>query len=79
MRNKRYQPTPRFTSVAAVAVAGYGLTTYVASARDRRLAEAQAEQADYERRRQQEVLADQYGGRSTLEELERAVEHYSKK
>lgn len=49
-------------------------------ARDRRLAEARiAEAAEAERRRALEDLADEYGARSTLEELERAVQHYEKK
>ena len=61
-------------------MAGYGINAYVLHARDRRLAEArQAEQMDLERRRQYEALADVYGGRSTLEELEQAVAHYEKK
>lgn len=73
-------PSRWLTSVAALAVAGYGINAYVLQARDRRLAEArQAEQMDLERRRQYEALADVYGGRSTLEELEQAVAHYEKK
>ncbi|KAG9253500.1 uncharacterized protein F5Z01DRAFT_637246 [Emericellopsis atlantica] len=75
-----YSRLKRLTSVAALAVAGYGINAYVLQARDRRLAEArQAEQMDLERRRQYEALADVYGGRSTLEELEQAVAHYEKK
>lgn len=60
--------------------AGYAANTYVAHARDRREAEARiAEQAELARRRALEDLADEYGAREGLEELERAVAHYEKK
>lgn len=61
-------------------MAGFGVQAYAAHARDRRIAEAQAaEKRDDERRRQNEALMDEYGGRSTLEELENAVQFYEKK
>ena len=72
--------TNRLTTVAAVGAAGYAANTYVAHARDRREAEARiAEQAELARRRALEDLADEYGAREGLEELERAVAHYEKK
>ena len=70
----------RLTTVAAVGAAGYAANSYASHARDRRLAEARmAEAAQAERRRALEDLNDEYGARATLEELERAVQHYEKK
>ncbi|KFH42833.1 hypothetical protein ACRE_064280 [Hapsidospora chrysogenum ATCC 11550] len=77
---RRRVPSRWFASVAAVMVAGYGIQTWAVRARDRRIAEAQAaESHDAERRRQQEALLEQYGGRDSLEALEKAVQFYERK
>ena len=61
-------------------VTGYGVQTYVVRVRDRHIAEAHAaETRDAERRRQNEALMDEYGDRSDLAALERAVRFYEKK
>lgn len=61
----------RLPPVAAVVTAGYAITAY---------REAQAahhhEQAELERRRRNAAMADAYGERDSLEELERAVRVY---
>jgi len=61
----------RIPPVAAVVTAGYALTAY----RETRAAH-QHEQADLERRRRNAAMADAYGERDSLEELERAVRVY---
>lgn len=61
-------------------MAGYGIQTFALRARDRHIAEAHAaETRDAERRRHNEALMDEYGDRSSLAELERAVQFYEKK
>lgn len=59
--------------VAMVAV-GYGVATYREAQIERHL--AAAEKADLERRRKNMALADAYGDRSSLEELEHAMRVY---
>ena len=71
---------PRLASIATLVVAGYGIQTFALRARDRHIAEAHAaETRDAERRRHNEALMDEYGDRSSLAELERAVRFYEKK
>lgn len=66
--------------MAVLLIVGYGVRSYALQARDRRIAEAQtAAQADAERRQRNETLMDQYGSRSSLEDLESAIKYYEKK
>ncbi|KAL2022855.1 hypothetical protein VTK56DRAFT_4386 [Thermocarpiscus australiensis] len=60
--------------LAAVIGAGYGVASYREAQADERL--AAAEQAAEERRRREAALADAYGDRSSLAELERAMRVY---
>ncbi|KAK0383071.1 hypothetical protein NLU13_8986 [Sarocladium strictum] len=70
-------PIKGLTTVAAVVVAAYGAKTYY----DRALeVEAQRRNDSYrEQQARNEQLMDMYGDRSSLAELERAVQHYEKK
>lgn len=60
-------------------VAGYGIQTYARRVSDARMAAAEAEAEDAARRRRNEALMDEFGGRSSLQELEKAVQFYEKK
>ncbi|KAK3307412.1 uncharacterized protein B0T15DRAFT_492891 [Chaetomium strumarium] len=60
--------------LAAVVTAGYAVASYRQAQVDERL--AAAEQAEVERRRREAALADAYGDRGSLEELERAMRVY---
>ncbi|KAK4109071.1 hypothetical protein N656DRAFT_771246 [Canariomyces notabilis] len=60
--------------LVAVVGAGYGIASYREAQGSQRL--AAAEQAEAERRRRNAALADAYGDRSSLEELERAIKVY---
>ncbi|KAK4663260.1 hypothetical protein QC763_607010 [Podospora pseudopauciseta] len=63
--------------LAGALAAGYvAVSTYRTSAAAAQQRQAEAEQADLERRRQNAALADAYGDRSSLEELERAMRVY---
>ncbi|KAL2132893.1 hypothetical protein VTI74DRAFT_3171 [Chaetomium olivicolor] len=60
--------------LAAVVTAGYAVATYREAELEARL--AAAEQAEAERRRRDALMADAYGDRGSLEELERAMRVY---
>ncbi|GAB1319385.1 N-acetylglucosaminyl-phosphatidylinositol biosynthetic protein [Madurella fahalii] len=60
--------------LVGVITAGYAVATYREAQVEERL--AQAQQAEAERRRKDAALADAYGDRSSLEELERAMRVY---
>ncbi|KAK4228586.1 hypothetical protein QBC38DRAFT_361562 [Podospora fimiseda] len=60
--------------LAGVVAAGYAAVSYRGAQIDKQM--AAAEQADLERRRKNLQLADAYGDRSSLEELERAMRVY---
>ncbi|KAF6814043.1 hypothetical protein CMUS01_08076 [Colletotrichum musicola] len=62
-------------TVAVVAV-GYGLNTYRQSMVQRRIAVAEAERQAVEERKRAAKLLDAYGDRSSLEELEKAMQVY---
>lgn len=66
--------------VAAAVVVGYGVKSYLDVANNRRTAHAEAmerEAADLKKRN--EMLLNMYGDRSSLEELEKAIEYYEKR
>lgn len=69
------------TAVAAVAVAAYGAKTYVGHVVESRSAQQQHQQGESyeERQARNERLLDMYGDRSSLEALEKAIQHYEKK
>lgn len=60
--------------VLAVIGAGYAAVTYRRTQAEQQ--QAAAAQAEAERRRRDAALADAYGDRSSLEELERAMQVY---
>ncbi|KAK1773255.1 hypothetical protein QBC45DRAFT_340328 [Copromyces sp. CBS 386.78] len=62
---------PPLVGILAV---GYGITTYHEAQMEKRV--ASMEQAELERQRRANMLADAYGDRGSLEELERAVKAY---
>ncbi|EGO59291.1 hypothetical protein NEUTE1DRAFT_116469 [Neurospora tetrasperma FGSC 2508] len=62
---------PPLVGIAAI---GYGISTYREAQMQRRV--AAMEQAELERQRRANMLADAYGDRGSLEELERAVRAY---
>lgn len=71
----------RFKPVAALLSVGIAFRLYTNS-NTRRLthvAEVQAEERYDAERRRQNALMDEYGGRDSLEELERAVQFYEKR
>lgn len=77
MPRPRAVPIKGITTVAAVAVAAYGAKTFYDKA-----VETAAQRRNDSHREQQsrnERLLDMYGDRSSLEELERAIQHYEKK
>lgn len=65
------------TTVAAVVVAAYGAKTYY----DKTVETVEQRRNDSYREQQSrnERLLDVYGDRSSLEELEKAIQHYEKK
>ncbi|KAH7160081.1 hypothetical protein B0J13DRAFT_120597 [Dactylonectria estremocensis] len=66
--------------VAAVAVVGYGVKTYLDMAQNRRRAQVEYMEREAATRKQRnEVLMDMYGDRSSLDELEKAIEFYEKR
>ena len=67
----------RVPPIAALAAVGYGMAAARATQVERQMeSAAAAEAAELERRRKLMVLADAYGDRSNLEELERAMRVY---
>ncbi|KAK3989323.1 hypothetical protein QBC44DRAFT_291132 [Cladorrhinum sp. PSN332] len=60
--------------LAGVVAAGYAVVSYRGAQIEKQM--AAAEQADLERRRKNIALADAYGDRSSLEELEKAMRVY---
>ncbi|KAK4159807.1 hypothetical protein QBC43DRAFT_293561 [Cladorrhinum sp. PSN259] len=60
--------------LAGVVAAGYAVVSYRGAQIEKQM--AAAEQADLARRRNNMALADAYGDRSSLEELERAMRVY---
>lgn len=67
----------RLRILVIVSILGVGTRTYLQSAYHRSTAERQ--QQDDELQRRNMALMDQYGDRSSLEELEKAVQFYQKK
>ncbi|KAM5354375.1 hypothetical protein ACJ41O_001024 [Fusarium nematophilum] len=66
--------------VAAVVVVGFGAKTYLGMAHTRRLAQIEAmERENAAMRARNEALMNMYGDRSSLDELEKAVEFYEKR
>lgn len=66
--------------VAAVLVVGYGVKTYLGMSYERR--RAQLEYMDRENaamKARNEALMNMYGDRSSIEELEKAIEFYEKR
>ena len=71
----------RFKPLAALLTAGVAFRLYATRDIPRdggRLAEAADQRYDAERQRQN-ALMDEYGGRDSLEELEKAVQHYQRR
>ncbi|KAH6970793.1 hypothetical protein BGZ61DRAFT_360978 [Ilyonectria robusta] len=67
-------------SVAAVVVVGYGVKTYLDMAQNRRRAQMEYMEREAATRKQRnEMLMDMYGDRSSLDELEKAIEFYEKR
>lgn len=60
----------------AVIGAGYAAANYRQAHAEAALNRAEEEQAEAERRRRDAALAEAYGDRSSLEELQRAIEVY---
>jgi len=75
-------PTPTLTTnrippLAGLVAVGYGVATYREAQIEKHLARsAAAEQTELEQRRKNQALADAYGDRTNLEELERAMRVY---
>jgi len=67
----------RLKILAVVSILGFGATTYLPALSTRGAAERERQDAELQRRNN--ALMDQYGDRSSLEELEKAVQFYSKK
>lgn len=67
----------RIPPVAGVVLTGYAVATYRETQISSQLAQQQAElEAEAARRRRDAAMADAYGDRSSLEELERAMRVY---
>lgn len=60
-------------AMAVVALAGFGVTNYVQAQKERRLAELFAEE---ERIKRNQQLMDAYGDKSSLKDVEHALEMY---
>ncbi|KAH7310414.1 hypothetical protein B0I35DRAFT_481737 [Stachybotrys elegans] len=71
--------TPWVRTVAVASVLAYGAKVCVDMAAERRSSQARALEDDAARRRRNEMLMNEYGDRSSLAELERAVQFYEKK
>lgn len=70
----------RVKPVAAVVVVGYGVKTYLDMAQNRRRAQMEYMEREAATRKQRnEMLMDMYGDRSSLDELEKAIEFYEKR
>lgn len=70
----------RVKPVGAVLVVGYGVKTYLEAVQTRRMAQIEAmerENAAFKERN--ETLMNMYGDRSSLNELEKAIEFYEKR
>jgi hypothetical protein len=65
--------------LTAVSAAGYGAKVFIENAAQRRKARLQALDDEDALRRRNELLLDEYGDRSDLSALEKAVEFYEKK
>ncbi|KAF4467434.1 hypothetical protein FALBO_5687 [Fusarium albosuccineum] len=81
LQPKRRMPFGRWVKpVAAVAVVGYGAKTYLEMAQTRRIAQIEAmERENAAFRERNETLMNMYGDRSSLNELEKAIEFYEKR
>ena len=66
-------------SIAALSAAGYGAMIAFDQATERRRAHLQALEDQAALQRQNELLLDEYGDRSDLSALEKAVQFYEKK
>jgi hypothetical protein len=68
---------PRIPPIAGLVAVGYGVSAFREAQIEKHLSQAkEAEQAELMQRRKNMVLADAYGDRTNLEELERAMRVY---
>ncbi|KAF7544005.1 hypothetical protein G7Z17_g10295 [Cylindrodendrum hubeiense] len=80
LRPRRRMPTGWVKPVAAVVVVGYGVKTYLDMAQNRRQAQIEyMEREAASHKQRNEMLMDMYGDRSSLDELEKAIEFYEKR
>jgi hypothetical protein len=66
-------------SIAALSAAGYGAKMAFDQASERRRAHSQALEDEAALQRRNEMLLDEYGDRSDLQALEKAVQFYETK
>ncbi|KAI9158845.1 hypothetical protein HJFPF1_06844 [Paramyrothecium foliicola] len=66
-------------TITALTAAGYGAKVVVDRASERRRAHLQSIEDEAALQRRNEMLLDEYGDRSDLEALEKAVQFYEKK
>ena len=66
-------------TIAALSVVGYGTKVAIDQAVDRRRAHLQAIEDEAALQRRNELLLDEYGDRSSLSALEKAVQFYEEK
>lgn len=64
----------RLPPLVGILAVGYGITTFREAQMEKRV--AAMEQAEAERQRRANMLADAYGDRGSLEDMERAVRAY---
>ncbi|KAH7235281.1 hypothetical protein FSOLCH5_009019 [Fusarium solani] len=81
LRPQRRMPFGRWVKpVGAVLVVGYGVKTYLDMVQTRRMAQIEAmERENAAFRERNETLMNMYGDRSSLNELEKAIEFYEKR
>ncbi|KAF4978907.1 hypothetical protein FZEAL_4793 [Fusarium zealandicum] len=80
LRPRRRMPLVWLKPVAAVMVVGYGVKTCLEMANTRRLAQIEAmERENNAMKERNETLMNMYGDRSSLNELEKAMEYYEKR
>ncbi|KAK7429279.1 hypothetical protein QQZ08_004089 [Neonectria magnoliae] len=78
--NPQRMPRGWIKPVAAVVVVAYGAKTYLDMANNRRIAQNEyMERESASRKQRNEILMEMYGDRSSLNELEKAIEFYEKR
>ena len=66
--------------MAAVVAVAYGVKTYLDMSNNRRVAQNEyMERESASRKQRNEILMEMYGDRSSLNELEKAIEFYEKR